>query len=420
MTVFLIAAALMLATALCFVLPTLLRKERSGATHTQRDALNLEVLRDQLRELDADRAAGTLDNDGYDSSRHDLERRVAEDVHQGTPMATMAPGKPWLATALGTFMVACAIALYVLLGHPAGLDPARFAQDNPQPTVTPEQIAGMVDKLARHLKEKPDDAEGWAMLARSCYALGRYDEAADAYSHLVKLMPPEAGMLADYADALAMSTNKSLQGEPDKLITQALQLDPKNVKALALSGAASYERRDYAAAAAQWKKILALVPPDSEMAGPLAKSIAEAQNRANPSNAAPPGEATAAPTTTAATSSATAAAQISGTVELDPALRAQAADSDTVFIFARAVDGPRFPLAVLRKQVKDLPAAFALDDSMSMMPNAKLSGFPNVIVGARISKSGSATPSPGDLEGSSEPLHLGAKNVKIRIDAVRK
>ncbi len=111
---------------------------------------------------------------------------------------------------------------------------------------------------------------------------------------------------------------------------------------------------------------------------------------------------------------------MSGTVDLDPALRAQVADTDTVFIFARAVDGPRFPLAVLRKQVKDLPVTFSLDDSMSMMPNAKLSGFPNVQVGARISKSGSATPGPGDLEGVSAPLHLGATDVKVKINSIRK
>ncbi len=286
MTVFLIAAALMLAMALWFVLPTLLRKEPSGTIHTQRDALNLAVLRDQLRELDADRTAGTLDDIGYESSRHELERRLAEDMHLDTPTVAIASGKSWMAIGLGGFMAACAVALYLLLGHPAGLDPAQFAKDDPEQKVTPEQIAGMVDKLARHLKEKPDDAEGWAMLARSYYALERFGEAADAYAHLVKLAPPDAGLLADYADSLAMSMNKSLQGEPEKIIAQALQLDPKNVKALALSGAASYERHDYTAAVTQWKKILALVPPDSEMARALATSIDEAQKLATPSNAA--------------------------------------------------------------------------------------------------------------------------------------
>ena len=125
------------------------------------------------------------------------------------------------------------------------------------------------------------------------------------------------------------------------------------------------------------------------------------------------------PVAKAPSPTATAATQVAGTVELDPALRSQVADTDTVFIFARAAQGPRFPLAVLRKQVRDLPLSFVLDDSMSMTPDAKLSGFPLVIVGARVSKSGSATPSAGDLEGSIAPVPPGSKGLKIKISTLR-
>lgn len=113
-------------------------------------------------------------------------------------------------------------------------------------------------------------------------------------------------------------------------------------------------------------------------------------------------------------------AEVAGTVELDAVLRSKVADTDTVFIFARAAQGPRFPVAVLRKQVKDLPTSFVLDDSMSMVADAKLSSFPMVVVGARISKSGSATSSAGDLEGLTEPVRPGAKGLKIRINSQRK
>lgn len=416
MIAFLIAATLMLAAALFFILPTLLRKERSGTAHAQRDAQNLEVLRDQLRELDADRAAGTIDDAGYDSSRQELERRVAEDVQPGVHTVA-STGNRWPAIALGLLLPALAVALYFVLGNPAGLDPLQVTADTAAQNVTPEQITSMVDKLARRLQDKPDDIEGWTMLARSYNALGRFGDAADAYAHLVKLAPPDAELLADYADSLAMSLNKSLQGAPEKLVARALQLDPKNVKALLLAGGASYERREYVAAVAQWKKVLALVPPDSETARSVASSIEEAQKVAGMPNTSP---ATAlADVSNGAESAATSSAegQVSGRVELDASLRSQVADTDTVFIFARAADGPRFPLAVLRKQVKDLPVTFVLDDSMGMMPNAKLSGFPMVVVGARISKSGSATPGAGDLEGLTEPVRPGAKNLKIRINS---
>lgn len=426
MTVFSIAAVLLMAGALLFILPTLLRKEAVANRHALRDEVNLSVLRDQLRELDADLEAGTIDADGYASSRQELERRVVEDVQPGVISTGSAEGKRWMAVVLGLAIPALAVALYLLLGSPAGLDPEKVAAPKAQAhEVTAEQIEAMVTTLSQRLKSKPDDAEGWSMLARSYNAMGRFAEAAQAYERLVKLVPNDANLLADYADTLAMSLNKSLQGEPEKLIARALAADPKNVKALALSGSASFERRDYQGAIAQWKKILLLVPPDSDIARSTKTSIGEAETRAaDPAGAQAPLAAapadTAAPAAPAASTPAAApGAEVAGTVELDAALRSKVSDTDTVFIFARAAQGPRFPLAALRKQVKDLPLSFVLDDSMSMVPTAKLSGFPMVVVGARISKTGSATPSAGDFEGVTEPVRPGTKDLKIRISTQR-
>jgi cytochrome c-type biogenesis protein CcmH len=421
MTVFVIVAALMLSAALGFILPTLLRKPTPNAVHAQRDALNLEVLRDQLRELDVDREEGVIDNAGYDSSRKELEQRVLQDVRPGVQVVTPRTGKSWTAIVLTILLPVAAGALYWGLGNTGGLDPSRVVAESADQKVTPEQVNEMVAKLARHLKEKPDDIEGWNMMARSALALGRFTDAADAYSHLIKLVPPNATLLADYADTLGMANNRSLQGEPEKLINQALEADPKNIKALALSGSVFYERHDYAGAVTQWRKIMLLVPPNSDVARSVASSILDATTQAG-GKVPPAPAAISAKDVTTKDSSATsgAAAQVSGTVELDPALRSQVSDTDTVFIFARAVDGPRFPLAVLRKQVKDLPTTFTLDDSMSMMPDAKLSGFSKVVVGARISKSGSATPSAGDLEGIAEPVKPGAKNLMVKINSLHK
>lgn len=416
MTVFLIAAALLLAGALLFILPPLLRQEAVAHRHALRAEVNLNVLRDQLRELGADLAAGTIDAPGYESARQELERRVAEDVQPGVAGTGAAAGKRWIAGLLGLALPAVAIPLYLLLGSPAGLDPAQVAAPKNQAhEVTQAQIAGMVAEIEQRLKNKPGDAEGWNMLARSYGALGQFDKAAAAYARLVELLPGNADLLADYAGTLAMSLNDSLQGEPEKLIARALAADPANIKALALSGSAAFERHDYQGAVAQWKKILPLVPPESDIARSVMDSIGEAQGLAGQAAQAPMATASA-PAAVAATAAGT---EVAGTVELDAALRAKVADSDTVFIFARAVQGPRLPLAVLRKQVKDLPASFVLDDSMSMVPEAKLSGFPMVVVGARISKSGSATPSAGDFEGVTEPVRPGAKGLKIRIDSQR-
>lgn len=422
MIAFWIVAVLLVAGALLFILTPLLRKEEVAHPHALRDEVNLMVLRDQLQELDADMAAGTIDAAAYESSRRELERRVAEDVQPGTALATTVPRKNAVGLLVGLSLPVVAVSLYFLLGNPGGLDPAQTAAPKEAAhEVTEEQIQAMVTGLAQRLKDSPDDVQGWSMLARSYNALGRFGEASDAYARLVRLVPGNADMLADYADTLAMSLNKSLQGEPEKLITRALEADPKNIKALALSGSAAFERRDYPIAITQWKKILAIVPADSDLARSTNDSIGEAQKLATGKPAAVPTSVAAAPSAATTPAGPTAAAaEVSGTVELDAALRSQVADTDTVFIFARAAQGPKFPLAVLRKQVKDLPAAFVLDDSMSMIADAKLSSFPMVVVGARVSKSGSATPNPGDLEGLTEPVRPGAKNLKIKISTQRK
>lgn len=416
MTVFLLFAALMLAGALFFVLTPLLQGEPGNQANKQRDAVNLDILRDQLRELDADHAAGTIDDVSYASAKHDLEQRVVDEVRPVATTAATGTRMAWPAIALGLLVPAVAAALYFQIGNPRGLDPANLIAPK---SYSAEQINDMVEHLAQHMKQQPEDAKGWAMLARSYVSLGRFTEATDAYGHLVKLSPENADLLADYADAMGMANNRSLQGEPEKVIERALAIDPKSVKALALSGGASFERRDYQAAVTQWRKILSLVPPDSDIARSVAGSIDQALSLSGmPSPASK--SAALAPAGGTNSGSTPTGATVSGMVELDPALRSQVKEGDSVFIFAKAVGGPPMPLAVLRKQVKDLPLDFVLDDSMSMMPSAKLSAFPDIVVGARISKSGSATPAEGDLEGGTATVHPGVTGLKIHIGSVRK
>ena len=423
MTVFLIIAALLIAGASMAVMPALLGKGNANKRHVLRDEINLSVLRDQMHELDADLAAGTINVAGYASAKTELERRVAEDVQEKVASVVVTPSKPWSAAVIGLSIPLIAISLYFYLGTPAAFDaPTLAAAAEAAPAVSAEQIAAMVAKLEQKLKENPDDADGWYMLARSNYVLKKYSQSADAYAKLVKLVPGDANLLANYADVLAMAQNQSLLGEPEKLLHKALEIDPKNLKALALAGSAAFDRRDFTTAVVHWKKVLLLVPADSEAARSAAGGISQAQRLAAETGSLPssmptqiaPIEEDPNPT------NAKAAVSVQGMVELEAALRSKVSDTDTVFIFARASAGPKFPLAVIRKQVKDLPIKFTLDDSMSMMPNVKLTNFPLVVVGARISKSGNATPNVGDLEGMIESVKPGATGLKIRINTERK
>jgi cytochrome c-type biogenesis protein CcmH len=251
------------------------------------------------------------------------------------------------------------------------------------------------------------------MLGRSYRVLGRDVEAAQAYAKAEKVVAADPRLLVDYAESLALAHGGNLQGKPAELVARALELDPTNPLALMLSGAVSFQREDYPGAIRQWEKVQALLAPGTEEARAVGDSIAKARELA----AAQGGTAKAPAAKGAAPAKAGAGAKVAGTVRLKPELAAQAAPTDTVFVFARAAEGPRMPLAIVRKQVKDLPVEFALDDSMAMAPNMTLSSFAEVVVGARVSRSGNATPQSGDLEGLSRPVKVGASGVAVVIDS---
>jgi cytochrome c-type biogenesis protein CcmH len=286
------------------------------------------------------------------------------------------------------------------------------------------QIAAMVGKLEERLKTTPEDAEGWTMLGRSYSVLGRYADADAAYRKVVALRPNDAQAYADRADALAMASGRKLAGEPEKLIARALELDPKNLKALALAGTIAFDRGDYLGAARHWETAVAVGDPASDLVRNLQSGVVEARARAGAAAPVVAGASAAGPLAAAAVPAqapaAAAGGQVSGRVALAPELKGKAAEEDTVFVFARAVDGPRAPLAVLRKQVKDLPFEFKLDDSMAMNAALRLSSAAQVVVSARISRSGNAVPQPGDLQGASPAVKVGAQDLQIVITEVVK
>jgi cytochrome c-type biogenesis protein CcmH len=332
-----------------------------------------------------------------------------------------------------------AAGLYVLLGTPAALSP-EFAQQKAQRAgeeahkITPDQLDQLLARLATRLEQEPDNAEGWSVLARSYSARGKPQEAVKAYERATTLLPTDAQLLADYADTLGVVQGRSLAGKPMQLIERALAIDPTQWKALALAGTAAFNAKDYKQAVGYWERAKASVPPTSPFAQSIEGSIAEARElgKLGPApvvaaaapktppiaaDAAKP-RATGTPPAAAAAPAAAAGsgATVAGTVTLAPALAKSAQPDDTVFIFARAAQGPRIPLALIRKQVRDLPLTFTLDDSQAMSPEMKLSNFAEVVVGARISRTGNATPQSGDLETISPPIKLGTKGLALLID----
>ncbi len=428
MIIFWVVVVIMVAGVLLLLAVPLLGLGKHPLSATRAEA-NLSVYRDQLRELDADLAATRLDQAQYLTARADLESRVLEDAGSTASAAASAAGTRLPKTAIAALAVTIpvvAAVLYLALGTPAGLEPQPQPQAQElaaEPSITPQQIEDMVVQLKQRLASKPDDGEGWTMLARSYVFLRHYDEASAAYARAAKLLPGNANVLADYADMLAYTT-QTLQGEPEKIIRQALKADPNHIKALMLAGSAALERQDYRAAIEPWQKILKLVPADSQEASMVTASISEARDLGGLSPSVSPAISQTSnlaqnnmPQARPSAAGEIVNGAVSGTVSLDPAFKARVAATDAVFIFARSTDRPTGPpLAAMRKTVKDLPLTFTLDDSMAMMPNLNLSSATSIVVGVRISKAGNVTPSPGDIQGFSQPVKVGAKGISITID----
>ena len=383
-------AALLAVVVVCFVLRPLLTRKEQG--RLSRSDANISIYKDQLRELEADLAAGTLGREDYHRARLELEARLLEDVPAVEVESAGGSGRR-AALAVGIAVPLLALAVYLATGTPRALDPREGAPDV-------AQLEAMVGRLAAKLRENPEDAEGWKLLGRSYSVMGRFPEAVDAYAKAAQRAPRDAQLLADFADALAMARGQRLAGEPARLVERALEIDPKNLKALALAGTAAFEGQDYANAATLWGRMLPLVPPDSEDARLIAGNVEEAKKLAGIAQ------------------SANAHPGVTGTVRLAPELARQVTPDDILFVFARAVQGPPMPLAVLRAKAAELPLAFNLNDSMAMAQGLTVSAHPRIVVTARVSKSGSAKPAPGDLEGKSPAVANDANGVAVLIDSV--
>ncbi|MEO6626533.1 MAG: c-type cytochrome biogenesis protein CcmI [Burkholderiaceae bacterium] len=422
MSIFLIGFLLFIAAALWTLLPALLRRAPTptGAVADAAGAreANLQILREQLAALELEHANGTLNAQAYGVARSEIERRALEEESQ--PEHTQSPDRASkTAITVAITLPLFAFVLYGLLGDPEAMLPRAAAQATGAPgEVTMPQIEAMVAKLAQRLENQtaPQEGDGqaWTMLARSYSVLQRYADASRAYARARALVPESAQLLADHADVMAMLQGQSLVGEPARMAERALKLDPKNLKALALSGSAAFESKDFKGALDFWGRALSLAQPGSDFAHGLESSMQQARTAMGSGG----GQAT---TTAAAGQLAvvTTGPATSGVVQLAGALTGKVAPTDTVFIYARAAQGPRMPLAILKRQAGELPISFSLDDSSAMSPEMKLSKFSSVVVGARISRSGNALPQSGDLTGQVGPVHTGSGKLIVTIDTVQ-
>jgi cytochrome c-type biogenesis protein CcmH len=411
-------------------LPLMRARHKTGIDS---DELNLSVFKQQLAELDSDLEAGILDQERYDAAKVDLEKELLSDV-SGDASGTAAPptkGARWMA--LSALLVPLtAILFYQLLGSPEIIQ--RLAEQqaggDTQPAHAQDReslpaMEEMARSLAAKLEEQPNNPEGWFLLGRSYMAMNQPPNALKAFERAIQLDSENVGMLLAYAEAIAATSGNDFTGQAAPLIEKAYKLDPENPNALWMSGIGAYQRGDYQSALSRWEKLQAILPPQSNALEAVNSAIGDARKQLGlaPAESQLPSIAQTQPASSASRATAdddnTTSAGIEIKVSLSPELALQASPDDLVFIYAKALSGPPMPLAAARKQVRDLPLTLRLDDSMAMMPQMKLSGFPQVVVGARVSLSGNPTAQSGDLEGEVKPVSPGqAELVRVVIDSV--
>jgi cytochrome c-type biogenesis protein CcmH len=432
MTYFYLAAATLVVVALLLLLRPWWRSGRRTVSADFLPVLNAAIHRDRLAELERDHVNGTLSAADLAEAREELQRQLLDDTAATEVHATDSFSRS-SGIVLAFLVPLLAVAMYALLGSPAALLPAAVQAQRAGADM--EQLAAT---LAQKLEQNPANPEGWAMLARSYKSLGRWDDAERAFGRIGPDLEKNPELLAELAEMLVQKDN-GFTPRSRQLIQQALRLEPGNMLALFLGGAEAFEGGRYAEAVALWQRLLPNLEPGGEDARMVEASIAQARERSGgggrpaiargdvaPGTAVPQddvhkgvGKAAADKGAQQKPDAAKAGAEsVSGRVELSAALKDKAKPDDIVFIFARAVDGPRMPLAALRVRAADLPLDFLLDDSHAVMPSNKLSSAQQVRIEVRISKSGSANPGKGDLTGKSAAVKPGAKGVKIVIDQV--
>jgi cytochrome c-type biogenesis protein CcmH len=414
-TLFWIAAAVCVLLALAFVLPPLLRRREAAAKAARRD-INIAVYRDQMKEMEADRANGLLSEEQFQTAKLELEARLAEDALAQADKTMTPVASRRLGYGLAGLLPVAAFGLYFVLGNPTSLTAIAEAQaSGDQQVQGGHDIMKLIQQVEEKTKANPDDGEAWTILAKTYAAVGHWPEALHAYEKAIKLRPDVPSVMTGYAEALAINNNRVLAGKPIELVLKALEKDPQDMKGLELAGIASFQEKGFAKAAFYFKHLYKQLPPES----PYAQDILEAQKEAERLAKQGMTRMDNLSEADAGKDKAPPAPTIQGKLDIAPALKGKIGANDTIFLFARSAEGGA-PVAALRAPASaGLPLEFELNDGMAMSHENRLSKYKEVTLVARLSKSGDPKGAAGDLEGEMKAVKVGAKDVRLVIDKVK-
>ncbi|MGB0732704.1 MAG: c-type cytochrome biogenesis protein CcmI [Pontibacterium sp.] len=393
-------------------------KQKNAAVEdtADRKQLNIAIFRERLAELEAERESGSLAESEFDQLKVELEKSLLLDAQASTEeveIGTVTTPQVMTAALLACIVVVSGLGLYNHFGRAADLELA-LNQAPHAPLKQPETIEEALDMLKMELANNPNDAEGWYLLASTYINAQRFDEGVEAFSKVLALLPEDApqyaGVLGQYAQAKYFANGNQMNDDIRGLIDRTLAADPYEISAIGLKGIEAFEAGEYQAAIDQWTK--GLVNADGGAADSLRAGINEARKRL---------ESTGAQVVTENSERQKEAepadvnkAEIKVLVTVADELITRLEPDQALFVFARPI-GARMPLAAERLSVNDMPAVITLNDTKAMSPQMVLSQFDTVEVTARISLTGQAIPTKGDMFGTVKPVNTRGNNHVIQL-----
>jgi len=402
MTLFFLSAAILVVVSLAWLFVGMKRAVR---TTSDQEATNIRIAREKLGTLDEARASGAVDDAAYSLERQQLEHALADELNTTNNQTKVRDGSTAALCIVAVFLPISAGALYLYLGTPEAINHSEqsnvAAASNGQTSgvnsgQSPQQapdLDELLPKLEARLLETPDDVNGWRLLGRTYLTMSRFDKAVEALDRAVALDNQHPDTIANLAEAIAMQNGGDLSGRSLELVNDALAIDENHQQSMWLQAIGTQQAGDHTTALTLFDNLSAQVAEDPEALAIIADMKLTSEQALG--LAAPP-------------------VSIKVSVDLSDAAKASVNETDAVFIFARAQSGPPMPLAVSRHTVTEFPLTVTLDESMAMIPNMTLANFTDVVVGARISKSGNAIAEPGDWFAESE-VSLGENVVEIML-----
>lgn len=379
---------------LLLLLPVFYRN--ADTAEPNRTDINVGIAKSQARELKQRLERGEISEEDYADEKARLETGLARDIESEEKQATSAKGQ-WLLWPVAISIPVAAGALYLALGTPEAFDPnSRVAPPVAQPQQQQQvpDMQAIISRIEQRLEEQPNDAVGWFMLGRAHLSLGDYTQAEGALRRSLELDASNVDVRIRLADAIALTQGRRLDGEPTEILKGVLEDQPNHPQALWLYGTALSQNDEPAEAIVVWQRLLPQLRADPQAVAEIEKLIADANSQL------PAAERVV--ITEQETDTNAAGAGLSVQVDVQEGLADDLSPDTPIFIYAKAANGPPMPLAVVRLSLSELPVTVELTDQQAMIESMTLSSFDEVVVGARISKTGNPIAQSGDLFSESD------------------